>query len=97
MWGIFRLQMQLQSFDGFTDEEEMKLMLAYDGFMLLVFYIGLTTLAGGAILWLASPKTSERSSKGVYLVISGIAMLMIYFGIEVLMDILNYIILSLDS
>lgn len=54
-------------------------------------WVGLATLVGGAILWWTSRRNSERAATGVKLVIGGMAMTVLYFGMGSVINLLEYI------
>lgn len=54
-------------------------------------WVGLATLVGGAILWFASGGNTERAASGMKLAIGGMGMVVLYFGMEAVINLLEFI------
>jgi len=55
-------------------------------------YGGLLTTAGGVIMWFSAPTRSERGMQGKYMIISGFAMIIFYFGSSIFINFLQVVI-----
>lgn len=54
-------------------------------------WVGLATLVGGTVLWWTSRRNSERAATGMKLVIGGMGMTVLYFGMGSVIDLLEFI------
>lgn len=64
---------------------------SYDVVLMALKYIGIITLAGGAIVWFTARKNSDRAENGMWLMIGGTGMTVFYFGINAFVSVLKFI------
>jgi len=54
-------------------------------------YAGMTGLFIGTIIYFTAKKSSERGQTGVWLIMGGLVMIALYFGMNTLVEIIKYV------
>lgn len=54
-------------------------------------WIGLATLVFGAVVWWTARRNSQRAETGMKLVVGGAAMTVLYFGLDAVISVLEFI------
>lgn len=78
----------LLSFQDFGDSATASFEFAYYGFRQILLYGGMITSTIGGIMELTAPKQTRRHNKGKYILIAGTAMLLLYFGTDIMLGLL---------
>lgn len=63
----------------------------YDVAYLTLKWVGLATLVFGSVVWLTARRNSQRAETGMKLVIGGTAMTVLYFGLDAIVSLLEFI------
>lgn len=63
----------------------------YDVAYLTLKWVGLATLVFGSVVWWTARKNSQRAETGIKLVIGGAAMTVLYFGMDAVVSVLEFI------
>lgn len=63
----------------------------YDVAYLTLKWVGLATLVFGSVVWWTARKNSQRAETGIKLVIGGAAMTVLYFGMDAIVSVLEFI------